>query len=169
MKTLAARMVLATSVALATLAAAETANAQDYHSYEAAYFHRRHAAPPYACDTQANPNYGFGPLVPVDPNTWFPAIGLLVAIPTRSSAARSCASTARAGRTDSCALRRPAPRAGPGGNATSAAHRPRGATRAGRERDRGSVLQPKLFRLARAPRALAGPFKSPRGSRYASG
>jgi hypothetical protein len=32
MKTLAARMVLATSVALATLAAAETAYAQDYHS-----------------------------------------------------------------------------------------------------------------------------------------
>jgi hypothetical protein len=26
------------------------------------------AAPPYAYDTQANPNYGFGPLVPVDPN-----------------------------------------------------------------------------------------------------
>ena len=23
---------------------------------------------PYAYDTQANPNYGFGPLVPVDPN-----------------------------------------------------------------------------------------------------
>src|SRR5262245_9825245 len=43
MKTLAARMVLATSVALATLAAAETAYAQDYHSYEAAYVHRRHA------------------------------------------------------------------------------------------------------------------------------
>jgi hypothetical protein len=36
--------------------------------YEAAYVHRRHAAPPYAYDTQANPNYGFGPLVPVDPN-----------------------------------------------------------------------------------------------------
>jgi hypothetical protein len=68
MKTLAARMVLATSVALATLAAAETAYAQDYQSYEAAYVHRRHAAPPYADDTQANPNYGFGPLVPVDPS-----------------------------------------------------------------------------------------------------
>jgi len=68
MKTLAARMVLATSVALATLSAAEAAYAQDYHSYEAAYVHRRHAAPPYAYDTQANPNYGFGPLVPVDPN-----------------------------------------------------------------------------------------------------
>lgn len=46
MKTRAARMVLATSVALATLAAAETAYAQDYQSYEAAYVHRRHAAPP---------------------------------------------------------------------------------------------------------------------------
>jgi hypothetical protein len=51
MKTRAARMVLATSVALATLAAAETAYAQDYQSYEAAYVHRRHAAPPYAYDT----------------------------------------------------------------------------------------------------------------------
>jgi hypothetical protein len=68
MKTLAARMVLATSLALTTLAAAESAYAQGYQSYEAAYVHRRHAAPPYAYDTQANPNYGFGPLVPVDPN-----------------------------------------------------------------------------------------------------
>ena len=68
MKTLAGRMVLATSVALATLSAAETAYAQDCQSYEAAYVHRRHAVPPYAYDTQANPNYGFGPLVPVDPN-----------------------------------------------------------------------------------------------------
>ena len=55
MKTPAARMVLATSLALATLAAAEGAYAQDYQSYEAAYVHRRHAAPPYAYDTQANP------------------------------------------------------------------------------------------------------------------
>ena len=55
MKTLAARMVLATSLALATLAAAESAYAQDYQSYEAAYVHRRHATPPYAYDTQANP------------------------------------------------------------------------------------------------------------------
>jgi hypothetical protein len=68
MKTLAARMALATSVALATLTATEAAYAQDYHSYETAYVHRRHPTPPYAYDTQANPNYGFGPLVPVDPN-----------------------------------------------------------------------------------------------------
>jgi hypothetical protein len=40
----------------------------DYQSYEAAYVHRRQPPPPYAYDTQANPNYGFGPLVPVDPN-----------------------------------------------------------------------------------------------------
>ena len=58
MKTLAARMVLATSLALTTLAAAESAYAQDYQSYEAAYVHRRHVTPPYAYDTQANPNYG---------------------------------------------------------------------------------------------------------------
>lgn len=52
MKTLAARMALATSVALATLTATEAAYAQDYHSYEAAYVHRRHATPPYAYDSR---------------------------------------------------------------------------------------------------------------------
>ena len=58
MKMLVTRMALATSVALATLIAAEVASAQPL-SYRTA---------PEAYDTQANPNYGFGPRVTVQPN-----------------------------------------------------------------------------------------------------
>jgi hypothetical protein len=65
MKMLVARMAVAASAALAALIAAEAAHAQGYE--EAAYGHR-HRAVPEAYDTQANPQYGFGPLVPVQPN-----------------------------------------------------------------------------------------------------
>ena len=58
MKMLVTRMVLATSVALATLIAAEVASAQPL-SYRTG---------PEAYDTQANPSYGFGPRVTVQPN-----------------------------------------------------------------------------------------------------
>ena len=65
MKMLVARMAVAASVALAALIAAEAAHAQGFE--EVAYAHRHHAVPE-AYDTQANPRYGFGPLVPVQPN-----------------------------------------------------------------------------------------------------
>ena len=58
MKTLVAKMALAASVALATLIAAEAASAQPV----------RHQTAPEAYDVQANPNYGFGPRVTVQPN-----------------------------------------------------------------------------------------------------
>ena len=58
MKLLIANMALAASVALATLISAEAASAQPL----------RHQAAPEAYDTQANPNYGFGPRVTVGPN-----------------------------------------------------------------------------------------------------
>jgi hypothetical protein len=64
MKMLVAKMAVAASAALATLIAAEAAHAQGYE--EVAYAHRHR--PPLAYDTQANPRYGFGPLVPVQPN-----------------------------------------------------------------------------------------------------
>ena len=51
------KVALATSVALATLIAAEAASAQP----------SRHPAAPEAYDTQANPVYGFGPRVTVQP------------------------------------------------------------------------------------------------------
>jgi hypothetical protein len=57
MKMLVTKMALATSVALATLIAAEAASAQP----------GSHQAAPEAYDTQANPNYGFGPRVTVQP------------------------------------------------------------------------------------------------------
>src|SRR5713101_1351259 len=53
MKMLVTKMALATSVALATLISAEAASAQPL----------RHQAAPEAYDTQANPNYVFGPRV----------------------------------------------------------------------------------------------------------
>ncbi len=69
MKTLATRLALAASLALATLTATEAAYARSSRAYEAAYAHRRNPAPyGWGYDTQANPNYGFGPLVPIDPN-----------------------------------------------------------------------------------------------------
>ena len=64
MKMLIARMAVVASAALATLIAVEAAHAQGYE--EAAYVHRHR--PPLAYDAQGNPNYGFGPLVPVQPN-----------------------------------------------------------------------------------------------------
>ena len=57
MKTLVAKIVLATSVALGTLVTAGAAYAQPP---------RYHAAPE-VYDTQGNPRYGFGPRVPAQP------------------------------------------------------------------------------------------------------
>ena len=56
MKMLATKMALVTSVALATLIAAEAASAQRLRIASEAY------------DAEANPNYGFGPRVTVQPN-----------------------------------------------------------------------------------------------------
>jgi hypothetical protein len=56
MKMLITKVVLATSVALGALVAAESANAQAYAQRSGAY------------DAQANPNYGFGPRVTVRPD-----------------------------------------------------------------------------------------------------
>jgi hypothetical protein len=55
MKALITKLALATSVALATLFTAQAASAQPRHQ-------------PQAYDAQANPNYGFGPPVGVQPN-----------------------------------------------------------------------------------------------------
>jgi hypothetical protein len=52
------KVALAASVALATLISAEAVSAQPL----------RHQSAPEAYDTQANPNYGFGPRVTVGPN-----------------------------------------------------------------------------------------------------
>ncbi len=63
---LAAKLVVfAISAVLALPIAAEPAQAQEHLSYEAA--RKRHAAPT-AYDAQANPHYGFGPRVIVQPN-----------------------------------------------------------------------------------------------------
>ena len=59
MKMLITKTVLATSVALATLIAAEAASAQP----------QRQQAASEAYDDQANPNYGFGPRVTGDEGT----------------------------------------------------------------------------------------------------
>ena len=68
MRTPFAKMAILPSLALAMLiAAGPAAHAQGYLQ-ETAYTHRHHAAPPLAYDTQANPNYGFGPLRRVGPN-----------------------------------------------------------------------------------------------------
>jgi hypothetical protein len=56
MRMLVKKTVLATSVALATLIAAQAAYAQ------------RHHGAPETYDTQANPRFGFGPQVPASPN-----------------------------------------------------------------------------------------------------
>jgi hypothetical protein len=58
MKLLVSNVALAASVALATLISAQAASAQPL----------RHQTAPEAYDTQANPNYGFGPRVTVGPN-----------------------------------------------------------------------------------------------------
>jgi hypothetical protein len=55
MKMLATKMALVTSVALATLLAAEAVSAQRLQTASEAY------------DAEANPNYGFGPRVTVQP------------------------------------------------------------------------------------------------------
>ena len=59
MKKSVAKVLLGTSAALAMLIAAEAAQAQDYQSEDVAY---------RAYDTEANPNYGFGPRVTVHPD-----------------------------------------------------------------------------------------------------
>jgi hypothetical protein len=56
MKMLITKLALATSVALATLITAQAASAQPRHQLPEAY------------DAQANPNYGFGPSVGIQPN-----------------------------------------------------------------------------------------------------
>jgi hypothetical protein len=67
MKMLLTKTVFATSVALATLIAAETAYAQEYLSHEAAYARKHHAAPE-VYDSQASPRFGFGPRATEQPN-----------------------------------------------------------------------------------------------------
>jgi hypothetical protein len=68
MRTPFTEMAILPSLALVTLiAAGPAAHAQGYLQ-ETAYTHRHHEAPPLAYDTQANPNYGFGPLRRVGPN-----------------------------------------------------------------------------------------------------
>ena len=84
MKTLARRVVLVASVVLATSLAAEAANARSHPSHAARYTHGLSHAPRYtygyqypygyqvpppgyAYDAQANPNYGFGPIVKTQP------------------------------------------------------------------------------------------------------
>src|SRR5712672_949738 len=54
-----AKLLLGTSAALVMLIAAEAAQAQEYQSEDVAY---------RAYDTEANPNYGFGPRVTVHPD-----------------------------------------------------------------------------------------------------
>jgi hypothetical protein len=61
MKTFVTKIVLATSVALGTLMAAQAADAAQRYSGGQAY------------DAQANPNYRFGPPVTVQPATSSPA------------------------------------------------------------------------------------------------
>jgi hypothetical protein len=69
MKSLARRGVVAASVMLATLVATEAANARSHVSHAPRYVDRRPAAPlGYGYDTQASPHYGFGPLVPIQPD-----------------------------------------------------------------------------------------------------
>ena len=69
MKTRARRAVIAASVMLATLVATEAANARSHVPHVPRYVDRRPVAPlGYGYDTQANPNYGFGPLVPIQPD-----------------------------------------------------------------------------------------------------
>jgi hypothetical protein len=63
MKKPVAKLLLGTSAALAMLIATEVAQAQEYQSEDAAY-----RTAPRAYDTQANPNYGFGPPVTVHPD-----------------------------------------------------------------------------------------------------
>jgi hypothetical protein len=62
MKMLVTKMALATSVALATLVAAEAASAQS-----AREGHDAHQAAPTAYDAEGNPDYEFGPRVTVKP------------------------------------------------------------------------------------------------------
>jgi hypothetical protein len=80
MKTLASRVVLPALVMLATSLAAEAASARSHHaarytyrvahaprySYGYQYPYGYQVLPPgYAYDAQANPNYGFGPIVKI--------------------------------------------------------------------------------------------------------
>ena len=78
MKTLARGLVLVASVVLTTSIAAEAANAHSHPSHAARNTHRQSYAPRftygyqvpppgYAYDAQANPNYGFGPIVKIQP------------------------------------------------------------------------------------------------------
>ena len=68
MRTPFTEMAILPSLALAMLiSVGPAAHAQGYLQ-ETAYTHRHHEAPPLAYDTQANPNYGFGPLRRVGPN-----------------------------------------------------------------------------------------------------
>src|SRR3954466_1518792 len=98
MRTPFAKMAILPSLALAMLiAVGPAAHAQGYLQ-EAAYTHRHHAAPPLAYDTQANPNYGFGPLRQVGPNDVSRAIVSSAAIPTPSFGVNSCATMIQVGR-----------------------------------------------------------------------
>jgi hypothetical protein len=65
MRMTAVKLLLGASAALAMLTAAQVAQAQDYQ--DSAYVHG-HPVAPEAYDTQANPNYGFGPRVTPGPD-----------------------------------------------------------------------------------------------------
>jgi hypothetical protein len=65
MKMLVARMVFATSVALAALTAAGAASAQTEGASDRTSGYRQ---APEVYDSEANPNYGFGPRVREQPN-----------------------------------------------------------------------------------------------------
>ena len=62
---------------------------------DAAGYNQRNRAAPlgYAYNTQANPNYGFGPLVAVQPTDVVSGTGSWAAIRIRSFGARFCATT----------------------------------------------------------------------------
>ena len=98
MRTPFAKMAILPSLALAMLiAVGPAAHAQGYLQ-EAAYTHRHHAAPPLAYDTQANPNYGFGPSVRWDRMMSSRAIVSSAAIPTPSFGVNSCVTMIQVGR-----------------------------------------------------------------------
>ena len=93
MKMLITKVVLAASVALGTLMAAQAADAAQRYNGGQAY------------DAQANPNYRFGPRVTVQPGDVVSG-NRSAATPIRSFAISSCANTIRDARIDLTAVRK---------------------------------------------------------------
>ena len=100
MRTPFAKMAVLPSLALAMLiAVGPAAHAQEYLSQEAAYFHRHHAAPPLAYDTQAQSELRVrSRSVRWDRMMSSRATALSAAIPTPSFGESFCATTIWAGR-----------------------------------------------------------------------